>query len=266
MSFLLDALRKSERAERQRSVPTIHSETSLETGSERENVTVPLLGMLLPAFLLMCWFGLQQFGHTPGAASLTTGADPGGNVALTQPAANPNPGRSEPAATVTLADPEAQVEAGHQDTSSTSRTPVEQFAVPESDPLRESEAQRLAASPGNSRTTVERPVDPPVARPRPEVGSAAPAGVMPESKPKTEPEPRQNHIDYWELPGNVREQLPQFRMSVLVYAERPADRFILINGRRRFEGDELQQGLVLREIHREGAVFSYRNYRFMVTQ
>ena len=56
------------------------------------------------------------------------------------------------------------------------------------------------------------------------------------------------------------------KVSVLVYAERPEDRFILMNGRRYIEGDEPRPGLVLEEIGREGAVFTFQLYRFLVTQ
>ena len=51
---------------------------------------------------------------------------------------------------------------------------------------------------------------------------------------------------------------------MLVYAEKPEDRFLLINGQRLVEKEELTAGVVLEEIRRDGAVFRYRNYRFLV--
>ena len=48
------------------------------------------------------------------------------------------------------------------------------------------------------------------------------------------------------------------------YDENPDGRFVLINGRRLGEGDELQAGLVVGEIRRDGVVFTYRLYRFFV--
>ena len=74
------------------------------------------------------------------------------------------------------------------------------------------------------------------------------------------PEP----IGYWELPDAVRASVPEIRFSVLVYDENPEGRFVLINGQRLGEGDELQQGLAVEEIRRDGVVFSYRLYRFLV--
>lgn len=71
-------------------------------------------------------------------------------------------------------------------------------------------------------------------------------------------------MSYWALPQGVRDSLPEFRITVLVFADNPADRFLLINGTRLKEKDELQSGVVLDEIRREGAVFRARNYRFLV--
>jgi hypothetical protein len=64
----------------------------------------------------------------------------------------------------------------------------------------------------------------------------------------------------------VREQIMELRISVMVFAERAADRFILMNGRRWVEGDEPQQGLRVEEIRREGVVFSFQRYRFLLSR
>jgi general secretion pathway protein B len=77
---------------------------------------------------------------------------------------------------------------------------------------------------------------------------------------------RRNYIDFWELPDNVRSDLPEMRLSVMVYAEQPEDRFVLLNGQRLYEGDELQPGLVVSEVRRDGVIFSFRRYRFIYPQ
>jgi general secretion pathway protein B len=71
-------------------------------------------------------------------------------------------------------------------------------------------------------------------------------------------------VSVWALPEDVRSRLPEFRISVLVYAARPADRFALVNGKRLGEGDGLAPGLELVEIRRDGAVFTFERYRFLV--
>ena len=71
-------------------------------------------------------------------------------------------------------------------------------------------------------------------------------------------------ISFWQVPQALRDGLPELRITVLVYAEAPEDRFVLINGQRMVEKEELISGVVLDEIRRDGAVFLYRNYRFLV--
>ena len=69
-------------------------------------------------------------------------------------------------------------------------------------------------------------------------------------------------ISYWQVPEKMREGLPDLRISVLVYAEQPDNRFLLMNGERMKEGQQLPNGLLLEEIRRDRAIFNYRNYRF----
>ena len=71
-------------------------------------------------------------------------------------------------------------------------------------------------------------------------------------------------ISFWQVPQALRDGLPEIRITVLVYAEATEDRFVLINGQRLVEKEELAPGVVLDEIRRDGAVFSYRKYRFLV--
>jgi hypothetical protein len=71
-------------------------------------------------------------------------------------------------------------------------------------------------------------------------------------------------ISYWELPQGIRDNLPEIKITVLVYSDKPDERFLLTNGQRMAEKDELENGVVLDEIRRDGAVFLYRKYRFLV--
>jgi len=74
------------------------------------------------------------------------------------------------------------------------------------------------------------------------------------------PEP----IGYWELPDAIRAVVPEIRFTVLVYNQDPAQRFVLIDGERLAEGDAPLPGLKVEEIRRDGVIFSYRLYQFLV--
>jgi general secretion pathway protein B len=71
-------------------------------------------------------------------------------------------------------------------------------------------------------------------------------------------------LSYWQMPQSLRDSMPPLHITVLVYAEKPSDRFLLINGERLHEKETLSDGLVLEEIQRDRAIFTYRNYRFQV--
>jgi general secretion pathway protein B len=115
--------------------------------------------------------------------------------------------------------------------------------------------QQPAASP-KATPPAEQTVEDPVAATRDQA---------PVEPPPATPRPRETEpISFWELPQSVRDSLPDLRITVLVYAEQPGDRFVLIGGNRVVEKDQLQDGVVLDEIRRDGAVFTYRNYRFLV--
>jgi hypothetical protein len=100
--------------------------------------------------------------------------------------------------------------------------------------------------------------------------AAASNSTAPEAEPAAErnaqdwrpgqPEP----ISYYELPVTVRQDLEDFRVTIRIYNEDPEKRFAVINQQRFFEGDEVGQGLRLQEIRRDGVVFEFDQYRFLL--
>ena len=84
------------------------------------------------------------------------------------------------------------------------------------------------------------------------------AANKPAPKPKPEP------IGYWELPDSVRNNLPEIKFTVLVYAGNPADRFVLVGGERLREGDRFPPDVLVQEIRRDGVVFKHKLYEFLV--
>ncbi len=58
--------------------------------------------------------------------------------------------------------------------------------------------------------------------------------------------------------------LPQLRLDLHVYAVHPEDRFVMINMRRLREGDSLPDGTRVESITPEGAIMSYNGSRFML--
>lgn len=277
MSILLDSLRKSEAQRKIKEAPSIHSAETYGTPSRRA-VQWPALALMIAAGLAISWFGWQQFadpgagGETPQLASTDDAVGPDDNAARQQTPSpqSPRPGRQ-------------------------ARTPVErldsteegvpQTPAPDGAP---SPLERIAAfvdeEGGTDIAHDESEIDAPLSEdsghgeddganleddPGPRAGEAADDFTVlrrPGSRDSSTPdeiaadEPR----SYWQLPQSWREGMPEFRITVLVYAEAAEDRFLLMNGERLHEGDEVEGGVVLEEIRRDGAVFSYRQTRFLV--
>jgi len=70
--------------------------------------------------------------------------------------------------------------------------------------------------------------------------------------------------DLKDLPSSVKDDLPDFNISVFVYSDDPSSRFVRINGQSIREGQELAGGLTVEKIVPGGIIFQYEDYRFRV--
>jgi general secretion pathway protein B len=70
---------------------------------------------------------------------------------------------------------------------------------------------------------------------------------------------------YQQLTAAPESQLPQLRLDLHAYAERPEDRWVLINMHKLREGESLE-GVRLERVTPDGAVLSYRGTQFLLTR
>jgi general secretion pathway protein B len=66
-----------------------------------------------------------------------------------------------------------------------------------------------------------------------------------------------------DLPQALRQELPTMSIAVHAYSINPKDRLVSINNRMLREGDVLQPGLSLEQITPDGMIFTYKGYRFI---
>jgi len=276
MSILLDALKRSEQQRRLGEVPDIHSPTGAEPGA-RATRTNRLRWILLGIVgVILLWVAWQRIGPEESPAPTAADAQQA-SASAGDGTASSNAGTSADAAATdndvvnpgavarTPVEMLARSPEPPPTTSGNSATPAEQGA-PRKSRVNESFTQFEApaqADAGLSASEQAQSSAPPAQAP-----TAAPDTVEMEQKAAPRAAASQpkatDPISFWELPQSVRDSLPELRITVLVYADRPEDRFLLMAGRRLFEKDEFQPGVVLDEIRRDGAVFLYRNYRFLV--
>jgi general secretion pathway protein B len=67
-----------------------------------------------------------------------------------------------------------------------------------------------------------------------------------------------------EISLNGAQALPELHLDVHVYATKPADRFVYINMHKYHEGAALQEGPAVERIRRDGVVLNYQGLRFVL--
>lgn len=82
--------------------------------------------------------------------------------------------------------------------------------------------------------------------------NAGPGGAAPEQKV----------MSIAELPPSIQQEIPKISFSVHAYSGTPKERLLGINDRMLREGDYLAPGLLLEQITPDGVIMSYKGYRF----
>ncbi|MGD2127963.1 MAG: general secretion pathway protein GspB [Lysobacterales bacterium] len=267
MSILLDALKKSEEQRRIGQTPNIHSAAVEPPGSGGNAPRWIPVAMVAASVILMAgigWLQLRAPEELPSAAEPHMTVQETGDAADKSPTegrkSGAKPRRSMPVAAV----------------PNHTRTPVETYsgndkpapgASPTPEPARSSTRTQVSE---NFRTFEAEPAEnaasdqqAPATAPEPKASASRRLASKTQPEAQTAPAALEP-ISYWQLPQSVRDDLPELRITVLVFADKPEDRFLLVNGQRLVEKDEIPGGVVLDEIRRDGAVFQYRKYRFLV--
>ena len=97
-----------------------------------------------------------------------------------------------------------------------------------------------------------------VAEPPPAVPAARPAAAGNRAPVRSPAYP-----SVWELPYSMRKDLPPLDLTMHVFAADPSARFVILDGERHVEGDDLGDGLSLLEIREDGLVLAFKGQRFI---
>jgi general secretion pathway protein B len=270
MSLILEALKKSE-AERQLGRAPGLATPMPTLRRQRRSHWLPVALAAVALLVLMTgaawWLGR---GSPPSPPTRTPA--PSTSSAAVPPTAEPTaPAASDPAAI-------APAPIDLPRSSSVAQAPPRRDepvpappAAPEFDSV-ERESRAVVASPppatpAAAASTAAEPAAPIAATtpapvdtvPLPPPAAPAPPSVGDAAAPAAEELPRIDH-----LAGPRRDALPPLKQTMHVYAEMPADRFVLIDGSRYREGDSLTAGLRLLEIRRDGSVLEFDGMRFLL--
>jgi general secretion pathway protein B len=243
MSFILDALKKSEIERQRQSVPGL-----MDAGALPRRARFPAWAVAVAALLavnlavlvvVLARGGLSgAFAHHAMESRTVAAAAPGGGTTA------PGPGE------VSSGAPPAAAEAGQTERHFSPmdgappeyapEIPAAEESLPSARPLAPEPAPRAAQHAG-SRAPERDPV------------------LTGADKSDAEVLPSISELNLKGADG-----LPDLHLDVHVYASRPADRFVYINMRKYREGGRLEEGPVLERIRRDGVVLDYRGLRFVL--
>jgi general secretion pathway protein B len=236
MSYILDALKKSEKDRRRGSIPDPLTIQETPPHRLRRRALWPYLimvALILNAGVFAFWSGLLPTKNPIRATETISG----GQEAIRE---------SKPSSSAAAKSEGSEVmgKKGGPETSN----PLEKEIVNNEKNNRQKQSIR------NETDT-----------PRIAPGETTPALAPVEVKSSHVAVPMPNRIyTLNELPLPVRQNLPELLVSVFLYSDDPASRLVRINGQMMKEGQDLIPGLKLEEIVPSGVIFSYQSYRFLI--
>jgi general secretion pathway protein B len=230
MSFILDALKKSELERQRQSQPGL-----MDTPAAQRRGRLPLWAILLGALLGINVIVLSVMLMRNGA-----------------PAVVPVPKKRADAAAV--AQDQAPVVADH-------------FSPLDQPPVYAPEIPVSAADPsaGTGGVSAVAPLAAPhssAQRSAPRSAGRRPDPVLVDEDAKADNEEVLPSINEINLSG--AQALPELHLDVHVYATKPSDRFVYINMRKYHEGSSLPEGPLVEHIRRDGVVLNYQGLRFIL--
>lgn len=269
MSYILDALKKSEKERQRGSVPDVLTPEDAVVGRTGKRRLVPYLILcllILSAGLLVGWL----IGHPRKPQVVSRTAAPqqvrveSAEPAKDTPAVSASVATASPERVKTgnlLAQPSEKI-AGPGATARKQAPDVPQAVQQGQQPIAQAEQKRDAEKRPAATVAPKETRESLASASQQTVSSHAPAEPQPARHPEN---PIKNKIySLKELPASLRQNLPDFSISTHLYAADTASRVVRINGQMLREGEHLGPGLKLEEITPDGVVFGFDNYRFRV--
>ncbi len=263
MSFILDALKKSETDRQRQNGPAL-----FEVKVAPPRTGLPLwavaLAVLLAVNLVIVGWVLLRRPSAPAEAAAAPGASPG--VAVTSPSTGSSPaasGASQGQSTPQRPVPNAVPVVGSTPTTSVGQTAGMTQPAPADTSAGVSGAPQAVNANPNAANAAQG--DPTTDRANPDdYAPAAEPGIVPGFG---------NHVSHGTESGLPLYQdaalaqgahLPELRLDLHVFAARPQDRFVMINMKKLHEGDSLPEGVRVESITPDGAVLSHNGAKFLL--
>lgn len=226
MSFILDALRKSEHERQRSAVPGLSQVPLAAPEPQMPRWALAVIAVLGAAVVALggAWWQSTRAPAEPAASAASI------ERSIDLPPASP----SRPSSTA----PEQAAPA--------------RAAVPEPPPAEPSPAQTQTTLASAAASSLA-----PEAFAEPEIDAAAPQLDLPDDAPA---------LPSAAALAAEGVALPPLRLELHAFSGQPRDRFVFINGRKYVEGERLAEGPQLVSIEQRGAVLAHAGRRFLLVQ
>jgi general secretion pathway protein B len=237
MSFILDALKKSEIERQRQSQPGL-----MDTPTAQRRGRLPLWAILLGALLAINVVVLAVMLLRSGGPAASAPKKHTGPATVAEDRAPMVADHFSPLGQTPVYAPEIPVTAADGASSKTSPSSAVSQVAPLAPPL------------GAPHSTAQR------SAPRPALRRPDP--LLSDADAKADNEEVLPSINQVNLTG--AQALPELHLDVHVYATKASDRFVYINMRKYHEGNSLPEGPVVEHIRRDGVVLNYQGLRFIL--
>ena len=251
MSYILDALRKSDQLRQQHAAPTLllGQATAAPARQPAPLLYGGLAVILLAAGVAIGWlrpWQAESAANRPATAQAPKSVPAAVLAPRAETAPQPAPTALPPKVASAPAPKVASAPVPAPKVTS-APTPATKLApAPAPAPEPKQALQRVVPAPLAPGASRRAPPPPVPGSGSSDLGAAPVASVMAMA----------------DLPLAIQQALPSMSISVHAYSGKPAERLVGINGRLLHEGEEIAPGLKLLEIMPDGMVLSYQGYNF----
>jgi general secretion pathway protein B len=265
MSFILDALKKSENDRQRQSGPALFEVRVAPPRSRFPPWAIALVALMVVNLAVIGWLMFRKPAAT--AAAATPAVSPVTGVPVTPPATTPAPaGPPAQLATAPVTAPPAPAAAyvpppapqQQQPQQYGQQNPTLDSQQANNGPPERQQQPRQAYVPDdrfNNASQSQAEGNPDDYAPATEPTGEAPLGHVRRGL--------SNGLMTYEEAA-TKNQIPPLRLDLHVYAPDPRRRFVLVNMKKLTEGESLPEGVKLESITTDGAILSYRGVQFMM--
>jgi general secretion pathway protein B len=262
MSFILEALKKSEN-ERQRKIgPSLADVQVREPHSEKPWWAFAVAGLLLINLAVLVIVLLRNDAPpTPAANRATQAVAPANAVTpVTSPATAAPPGASASVQPERVIAPNASTPTNRTPPTATTRPDLSVRSLADEANI-DMEGHAYPPEHPNLALAASVPSGPSIVRPIDSANAGSRAMGPQVQAPRSEPE---EVLPTFRELGGTSANLPDLHLDIHVHSPMPAERFVFVNMRKYIEGQSLSEGPVIERITSEGVVLNHRGLRFLL--